>query len=51
MKLLCAVSVTVRLAGMAFLAGFLVGVALCYRAVDGPAEPSRAPATSASLSA
>jgi hypothetical protein len=41
MNFLCAVSVTLRLACLAFLVGVIVGLVLGYRAVGGPAEPDR----------
>lgn len=49
MKLMCALSVTVRLAGFAFFFGLAVGLVLGFRAADGPLIPDRAPAAETSL--
>jgi hypothetical protein len=43
MKLLCELSVTMRLAGLAFVVGLVIGLMLGGRAADGRTEPARVP--------
>lgn len=51
MKFMCALSVTVRLALLAFAFGLVLGIAVGYRATGARHEPDRTPAAVTPLAA
>ena len=51
MKILCALSITVRLTSLAFVVGLALGLALGYRAATEPAPGEPAPVNAARLPA